>query len=210
MKKLTALLLAALLVLGLTACGSSAYETLEGKWLNYDPLSDDSCDSILEDLGFYDSEIECFEDVDPFEFVDYVEFNADKTYELGTDKKATKKAIKAWIEELFEALYENRADIFDYDGYFNDCADVEAFCEEYVYIFYSETYSDFDELLAEMVDLVWDGFDLEVETGTYTASSTRIGFKMDGDKDFSYAEYSTSGSKLKITYADGSVTYVKD
>jgi len=206
MKKLIALLLVALLVFGMTACGTSAYDSLAGTWTNEDPVDEDDIPEILNDLGFFESEIEIAKDMDGFCFVDYIELGADKSYEMGTDKKATKKSIKAWIEALYEEFYDNRDKLADYEGYFNDCASVEEFKEAYVYACF-DNYDSFDELMTAYVDHVWDIYSLETETGTYTAGSTKIGFKIDGEKDYEYVEYTLKNDTLKVTYSDSKVTY---
>lgn len=185
MKRVLAWLMMTLLLLSLTACGSSKNESLEGTW----KWTMDVTDQIFKENKITE--------IDTVEMVFVLKLNEDGTYTLNVDRDALKTSLQTYIDSLIpvavEMIYQqledqgmNRADIDE------AMAAEGVTVEEYVQQMMDASID---------VDQMMDGLADENESGYFRAAKGKLYLsdKADTFSDDSCAEYTLSGGTMQWT-----------
>lgn len=187
MKKLTALLLALALALGLTACGSNESTRLVGTWQCVMDITKQIDTEISDALDTeYASEV-------PMQMFLTAVFNEDGTFTLGVDVTATVTSFTAYIQALKPAIVELSYQEAEKQGM---------------------TRKEYDEALAQigltadgLVDSILSAFDIstllgdldsDIIAGSYKTEKDRL-YLSENDSGFTAEEsvgYTLSGSTM--------------
>lgn len=213
MRKITALVLALVMLLALSACGTS--QTLEAltstRWSTIEYLTEDEAMEFLEAMDFYESEI-ALADLNSIGAVKTLEFTAEKTYRFAYDVELTKERTRAYLDGFISTLAANRDQLTgDYNEAFG--VDVAAMTEEEFKTFYAELFgsADYDELLDYLTACFYnyDVLGEDLETGTFTLTSDKINCTTAGETEEEYLEYALTDTTLTLTYSDAVEVYTK-
>ena len=210
MKRIFALLLAAMLLLSLAACDMDFdYQgKIVGTWIIREEDSDENRDYIFQFLELYDDEIA---QVDATLYTaKALTFNEDGTYSMIEDVDTLKVYVREFLDELFADLYAGRAQLAG--TYAAEGVDLSQLTEEEFYLFYTALYSydSYDQLLDDLTEAIYDYDTIQpYETGTYTVGSKKIDFDADEDEYDGFAEYSVSGNKLTVKFENGTEVYTR-
>ena len=197
-KRISALLLALILALGMTACGPKEIKGLEGTWHTVLPVTD-AVNKGITGMGVDISEIEGFDELEISFSID-LELR-DGEYTLSLNEKDTQKSLDAYIASvkkiLTEYLYQTGADQGlsreEMDAALIESAGMGA--EEYVSSIMDQAAGAID-----LGSLVKDG------TGFYAADEDRIYFggsqKTLKEKEI-YVEYTLKHRELSLDKAHG-------
>lgn len=187
MKKLTAFLLALVLALGLTACGSNESKQLVGTWQCTVDITDQVDAEISDALdAAYTSEV-------PMQMFLTAVFNEDGTFTLGVDVTATVASFTAYIQALKPAIVELSYQEAEKQGMTR---------EEY-----DEALAQIDLTVDGLVDSILSAFDIsallgdldsDITAGSYKAEKGRL-YLGESGSGFTAEEsvgYTLSGSTM--------------
>lgn len=187
MKKLTAFLLALVLALGLTACGSNESKQLVGTWQCTVDITEQIDAEISDALdAAYASEI-------PMQMFFTTVFNDDGTFTFGVDTNATAASLTAYIQALKPAIVELSYQEAEKQGMTR---------EEY-----DEALAQIDLTVDGLVDSILSAFDIstllgdldsDIIAGSYKAEKGRL-YLGENDSGFTAEEsvgYTLSGSTM--------------
>ena len=234
MKRIFAVMAAAVLALSMAACGGNAEEQessvsvssaaedlraedvekikgqLVGTWVVYDYVPSDNVSALLDYFSFTEDEI-AFADLSGMGVACTVKFTEDGKYSYAYDKEETVKSVKAYYDGFITKLYENAGKLTAVYGedVLNRCADLETFRAFYAYMFDKETY---DDMLSAMAadSLDYDAMGGPLEEGRYTISlDGTLAMTADGSSQTYTVAYEFGDESLKLTYADGEETYIR-
>lgn len=191
MKRVLAWLMMTLLLLSLTACGSSKNESLEGTWKWNCDMTEMFQEGVNQGAG-----MDLSTDA-TMEMVFVLKLNEDGTYTLNVDRDALKTSLQTYIDSLIpvavEMIYQqledqgmNRADIDE------AMAAEGVTVEEYVQQMMDASID---------VDQMMDGLADENESGYFRAAKGKLYLsdKADTFSDDSCAEYTLSGGTMQWT-----------
>ncbi len=209
MKKVIALLLAALMVCSLAACdmGGTGMEELCGQWELELVQETETAKTVLQNQEFYDEEL-ALVDLDTLICIMVVEFNEDKTYSYYIDSEATKVSVRTFYEGVMDDLFEGRAAL---DAVYEQ--ELSAMTREEFDAFYSELFG-FDSVDALLDAFVEYSFDYDIlgetmESGTFRIRLGDIIKKPDGKTEEESMGFKIEGTTLTLTYSDGDEVYQK-
>lgn len=205
-RKLTALVLAAVLLLALTGCelGSDKVEALAGRWELTMRDSQEQAEELMEQVDFYPEEMEICKDI-PLTSVKVVEFDTEKNYAYSFDPVQTRRCVRDFYSACFEMLYANREKLNEaYE------ADLTGLTQEEFYLMYAQMYeqTDLDALLDLFADGAYVYEDMErYEVGTFRLLGDQILCTEEGSDREESMSYKLTGDELELEYSDGSETY---
>lgn len=206
MKKILALVLAAVMMLTLCACSDPA-EKLYGTWEMVSYVGEDTTVTTLENFDFYPEEIALLEDPN-FGIITFVEFREDGTYRFSYNLEKTKEHIHGFYVDFIGTLYENRALLVESYG-----DEIVTMSEAEFNQFYAELFgmTDYESLITAFVDetLDYDVLSGDYERGTYSVVLDKIMCTIEGETEAESMAYELEGDVLTLTYVDGEEVYTK-
>lgn len=208
MKKLVAILLAALMLLSLAGCDMDYAGKLTGTWQVRLEDDDEVRDLVMEFIELYEEEIAV---VDSALYTSKsITFGEDGSYTIAEDPELVEEYTAEFYKNVFTDLYEGRAGLADLTEDYG--VDLTQLSEEEFYAFYAGLYEyeSIDELAEAAAKELVSNYDFSgVEEGTFTASALFIEFDATEDEMDGKTKYSISGDELTIHYSDGTEVYTK-
>ena len=187
MKKLTAFLLALVLALGLTACGSNESKQLVGTWQCTVDITEQVDAEISDALdAAYTSEV-------PMQMFLTAVFNEDGTFTVGVDVTATVASFTAYIQAMKPAIvelcYQEGEKLgMNREQYDNALAQIDLSVDGLV----DSVLSAFD------ISALLGDFDSDIIAGSYKVEKNRL-YLSENDSGFTAEEsvgYTLSGSTM--------------
>jgi len=193
-----------------TACGESAEEKMAklcGTWTMTEAEDEELTEQILTNCDFYEEEI-ALANLTSLNFVQLVEFKEDGTYSYVYDIEATKAEARTFFKGVFDALYENRADI---DKLYSD--NLTDMSKDDFFAFYAKLYSHdtYDDLIFALADgaYTYDDMATPWEIGTFVIEDDLIMCTVDGKTEAEGMGYKIKDDTLTLTYTNGTEVYTR-
>lgn len=218
MKKVMALVLAALMALSLCGCGESATSILKkeivGTWVQDSPYTVDEAKDLLESYSFYEEEM-AYTDLTHMKWVHTATFTADGKYSFSYDYDMTEQAYREFFDELIEGIYENleQPDLYDVYGLTKaDFAGLDDFREFYAtQVFSFDSYAAYIDAMVEHI--MTEAYDFAAKTdydhGTYTVTSKGLEVKEAGDTTSYLMPAKIDGNTLTLTFEEGNEIFTR-
>ena len=209
MRKIAAVFLVALILMGLCGCGSRGKraEMLQGTWECRKYFDGDAMLEIFVHMDLYEEEIAL---LDPagIGYVEAITFCPDMTYTIGCDAEQSVALAEQYFRDAMDAFYEHREELNVCYGISFGVMDRDNFNR-----FYADLYgvSDYEALIDMFTESVVDPAYLEegAEHGTYRVTGRRIYCTADGETQSQYIPYSVEGDILTLGFYLGDVTYTR-
>lgn len=209
MKKIVALLLAAVMLCSLSACGSNTekMEALSGRWEMVTYLDAATAKSALELLEFYPEEIALL-DLNSMGLVMIAEFNMNGTYRFAFDLEGSLDMVRGYYKDAMTKIYDSRDQLVEIYGE-GILEMTQADFEQY----YAELFSmeSFDALLQYFLEtsLDYEYLEQDIEVGTFRIAKDNIVCTVEGEDTPESMGYSIEGNTLTLTYVNGTEVYTK-